>query len=231
MHEQTDCITIRLATPDDAEGIRAVYAPYIATPITFEEDEPSPGVFRARMEEIMGFYPCLVACAGNGADLVEHADDLVERASGTSSEKAAPDRERIVGFAYAHRQAERAAYDWNAELTIYLHESAVRHGVGTALYRALLELLKLQGIRCAYARVTLPNPASEHLHARFGFATMGIQRNAGFRCGAWRDVAWYTLPLGAFDADPARPMPFPAVLREHSEEVRRIVEQANERRS
>ena len=225
-----DRITIRLATPDDAEGIRTVYAPYVATPITFEEEEPLPEAFRARMEEVMGFYPCLVACEGNGTTFASRTDDPAEHAGGASDEEELG-RERIVGFAYAHRQAERAAYDWNAELTIYLHENAAHRGVGTTLYRALMELLKLQGVRCAYARVTLPNPASEHLHARFGFGTMGIQRNAGFRCGAWRDVAWYTLPLGPFDADPARPTPFPIVLREQPAKVRRIVEQANERRS
>lgn len=28
--------------------------------------------------------------------------------------------ERTVGYAYAHRQMEREAYQWNAELSVYL---------------------------------------------------------------------------------------------------------------
>ena len=197
----SDRLAIRLATPQDAEGIRLVYAPFAHTPVTFEEEEPAPDEFHRRMEGILAFYPGLVACRGGS----------------------------IVGFAYAHRQSDRAAYDWNAELSVYLAPDAARHGLGSALYEALLDLLSLQGVRCAYARVTLPNPASERLHARFGFDTMGIQRNAGFKCGAWRDVAWFTKQTGAFDADPAKPIPFPEALAQREAEVARVLSRANGR--
>ena len=33
--------TVRLATRDDAEGMRAVYAPYVETPVTFDAAVPS----------------------------------------------------------------------------------------------------------------------------------------------------------------------------------------------
>ena len=72
-------IAIRLASPGDAEGIRQVYAPFAHTPVTFEEVEPDPAEFRGRMEEILAFYPGLVACEEDG---------------------------RVVGFAYAHRQSK-----------------------------------------------------------------------------------------------------------------------------
>lgn len=204
-------IGIRLATPDDAEGIRRVYLPFIDTPVTFEEEEPAPDAFHRTMEEILAFYPGLVAY----------------RTDGAAGDPGEP--ERIIGYAYAHRQAERAAYDWNAELSIYLAPDARHTGIGSALYEALLALLPLQGIRCAYARVTLPNAGSERLHARFGFSTMGVQRNAGFKSSAWRDVAWYTLPVGAFDAKPERPVPFPLALRAHAREAEDILSRANDR--
>lgn len=212
---------IRLATPSDADGIRQIYAPYIGTPITFEETVPSSAEFRSRMEGIMQFHPCLVAC---------EADPPAPRSTTNDARRSAMDEssERIIGFAYAHRQAERAAYDWNAELSIYLKRGAVRQGIGTALYDALMKLLALQGIRCCYARVTLPNDASERLHARFGFETMGIQRNAGFKNGAWRDVAWYVKPIGPFDDGPQRPVPFPCALRESRSTAQKIIARANE---
>lgn len=214
MHNQP---VIRLAAPNDVEGIRQVYAPYVDTPITFEEEAPAPAGFHARMEDVMQFYPCLVAC--------EPAFRVADEAG---SVEAGPAADRVIGFAYAHRQAERAAYDWNVELSIYLRLGIERQGIGTVLYDALMKLLALQGVRCCYARVTLPNAASERLHARFGFDTMGIQRNAGFKNGAWRDVAWYVKPIGPFDQDPARPVAFPRVMREHASEVERILKQANE---
>lgn len=206
---------IRLASPNDVESIRRVYAPYVATPITFEEEEPAPTGFFARMEDVMAFYPCLVACSR------KRMDGEPDNGGGFA--------EDVVGFAYAHRQAERAAYDWNAELSIYLRQGETRRGVGSALYGALMELLALQGVRCAYARVTLPNAASERLHARFGFDAMGVQRNAGFKSGAWRDVAWFVKPLGTFDENPTRPEPFPVALERNAVEVDRIIRQANAR--
>lgn len=192
----THNIRIRLAALNDAPDILAVYAPYIDTPITFEEHVPTFEEFRKHIAILLDDYPYLVA----------------ERDG------------KIVGYAYAHAQAERAAYDWNAELSIYLTPESASHGLGSILYRALIDLLRAQGVKCAYARVTIPNAASERLHAAFGFELMGIQRNAGYTCEAWRDVAWYTLTLSALTANPAPRRAFPTV---DAATVHAIIEQAN----
>lgn len=192
----THNIRIRLATLNDAHDILAVYTPYVDTPITFEEYVPTYEEFRKRIAILLDDYPYLVA----------------ERDG------------KIVGYAYAHAQDERAAYDWNAELSIYLTPESASRGLGSLLYRALIDLLRAQGVKCAYARVTLPNAASERLHGAFGFELMGIQRNAGYTCEAWRDVAWYTLTLSAFTANPALRKAFPTV---DAAVVHAIVDQAN----
>lgn len=41
-----------------------------------------------------------------------------------------------MGYAYAHRIRERAAYDWDAELSIYLAQGTHGHGVGTTVLAA-----------------------------------------------------------------------------------------------
>ena len=187
---------IRLATCDDADHIRTVYEPYLHTPITFEEELPSPEAFCARMADIISFYPCLV---------IEHNG-------------------RIIGYAYAHRQAEREAYGWNAELSVYLANEAHGHGLGSLLYRTLIELVRMQGVKCAYALVTIPNAASERLHEAFGFTLMGTQRNAGYTCASWRDVAWYTLPLASFDEDPVPVAAFPTL---ENPAICSVIENAN----
>ena len=191
--------TARFATRDDFEAIRGVYAPYVDTPITFDVAVPSPAQFAARMDAVVPSYPCFVVeCDG-----------------------------RVAGFAYAHALAERAAYRWNAELSIYLAPEATGRGWGAPVYEALIELVRLQGMKCAYARVTLPNAASERLHEAFGFQLMGIQRNAGYTCGAWRDVAWLSLPLAAFDPAPEAPVPFPALLCRDAAAVDGVLDRAN----
>ena len=87
-------VRIRFADPArDASRILAVYAPYIErTAVTFETEVPDGAAFAARVAGIAEAFPYL---------LLEIDGEL-------------------AGYAYAHRQAERAAYQWNAELSIYL---------------------------------------------------------------------------------------------------------------
>ena len=61
----------------------------------------------------------------------------------------------IAGYAYAHLYKERAAYRWNVEVTIYLSPAFHRRGIGRALMKRLLEMLRRQGVRMAYSCITL----------------------------------------------------------------------------
>lgn len=190
---------VRLATRDDAEGMRAVYAPYAETPVTFDVAVPAPDEFAARMADVMPAYPCLV----------------LEQDG------------RIVGFAYAHAQAERAAYRWNAELSVYLEPSATGCGWGRTLYDALLSLVRKQGVLSAYGLVTVPNEASERLHEALGFERAWVQPHAGWKSGSWRDVAWFVKKLAPFDEPPREPIPFDECALMHGDFVRQILAEAN----
>lgn len=192
---------IRLASADDADGIRTVYAPFVDTPVTFEEEVPSCETYRERIVRICEKYPCLVAEEGG----------------------------RIVGFSYAHELRERIAFQWNAELSVYLAPAAQGQGAGSRLYAALIELLCLMGIKAVYGVVTSPNAASERLHSAFGFALMGVQPHAGFTCGAWHNVAWYVREIAPFEDAPAPPVPFPLFASAHPDQVSEVIAQANER--
>ena len=109
---------------------------------------------------------------------------------------------RILGYAYAHRLGERAAYQWSAELSIYLGRDSTGRGLGRRLYGALMELLRLQGVRTVYGCVTVPNEKSEGLHQALGFRRLGTYRSTGYKCGAWRDVAWFEKPIAPYDQNP-----------------------------
>ena len=193
-------LCIRLASTDDADGIRAVYAPFVDTPVTFEEEAPSCEAYHERIAEICKKYPCLVA----------------------------EEDGRVVGFAYAHELRERIAFQWNAELSVYLAPAAQGQGAGSCLYAALIELLRLTGIKAVYGVVTSPNAASERLHHAFGFALMGVQPHAGFTCGAWHDVAWYVREIAPFEDAPAPPAPFPTYASAHPDQVSEVIARANE---
>ena len=174
--------------------------PFVDTPVTFEEEVPSREAYRERIVRICEKYPCLVAEEGG----------------------------RIVGFAYAHELRERIAFQWNAELSVYLAPAAQGRGAGSRLYTALLELLRLTGIKAVYGVVTSPNPASERLHRSFGFALMGVQPHAGFTCSAWHDVAWYVREIAPFEDAPTPPALFPTYASAHPDQVSEVIVRANE---
>lgn len=156
--------TFRLAKEQDAAALLSVYAPYVEnTAVTFEYEVPSVEEFARRIREILSFYPWLV-CETEG---------------------------EILGYAYANRHKERAAYQWDCELSVYIKEAAVGKGLGTVLYRALIRILEHQNVYNLYACVTMPNEKSERLHAALGFSPAGIWHHSGYKHGAWHDVAWY----------------------------------------
>lgn len=165
---------IRKAEPEDAPALLEIYKEYIDTPITFEYELPSDEEFRERIRSISSFYPYLVYESGGV----------------------------IMGYAYAHRQKERAAYQWNAELSVYISKACTGRGIGRALYTALIEILKRQNIRTVYGCVTLPNAASEQLHKSMGFKEAGVHHHTGYKCGEWHDVAWFEKQIGEYGETP-----------------------------
>ena len=174
---------IRFASEQDAAGLLAVYEQYIDTSITFETELPTAEAFAARIRDIRQVYPYLALEVGG----------------------------RIAGYAYAHRIRERAAYDWCVELSVYLDRAYTGRGYGRKLYALLMELLALQNVKTAVGCVTVPNAASEALHASMGFARVGLSPCSGYKNGAWHDVAWFEKPLGDYDVPPAPLLPLSAV--------------------
>ena len=178
-----DC-ALRLARAEDAGQILGIYAPYVLdTAITFEYEVPSREAFARRVREVSAEYPYIV-CLSDG---------------------------RIVGYAYAHRHMERAAYGWNAELSVYIDRAHHGRGLGKRLYGALLELLTLQNVRNVYGGVTAPNPGSERLHESFGFVKLGTYYGTGYKRGAWHDVMWFEKRIGDTSGEPGAFVPIAAV--------------------
>ena len=172
-------MTLRFAGQGDVPALLAVYQHAIPTSITFEYELPSVEEFARRVDSISRIYPYL----------------------------AAEEEGAVTGYAYAHRIAERAAYAWGAELSIYLHPSAAGKGLGARMYRALMDLLRLQGVRTSYGLVASPNPASEGLHRSLGFHRMGVQRNAGYKNGRWVDLIWFEQSIAPYVHQPGPVLP------------------------
>lgn len=193
---------IRIATSADAAQINEIYRPYVEkTAITFEEVPPTAAEMAAKIAKVEQDFPFIV---------------YEEEDANASSSK-------ILGYAYATRYRERAAYRWSLEDSVYLREDARGRGLGRALLGALIELLRDTGYAKIYAVITPPNPASVALHERFGFTPLCRFSDTAFKLGAWQAIDWMELSLREPTVTPEEPVPFPVYARSRPERVAAIL--------
>nr|HEX4318642.1 GNAT family N-acetyltransferase [Kofleriaceae bacterium] len=161
-------MAIRFARADDFDAIAAITNHYIATTSVHFGYDPVPA---GELRDAWQGKPAYVW-------LVDAADDGAVRA-----------------YAKSGPWRDRAAYRWTVETGIYVADGARGRGLGGPLYGELLRELAARDFRSAVAGVTLPNEPSLRLHARLGFELVGTFRDAGFKLGAWHDVAWFQKPF------------------------------------
>lgn len=174
-------VTVRNAERKDAARLLEIYAYYVEnTAISFECTVPLLEEFQARLRAIQERYPCLVA----------EVDGAVQ------------------GYACAHPFVGREAYDWSAELTIYLDPAARKGGLGRRLYGELEDRLREMGVLNLYACIGLPEEPDEYLdansadfHAHMGFTTVGTFRRCGRKFGRWYHMIWMEKVIGEHLSD------------------------------
>ncbi len=161
---------MRPATERDAEACHAIYAPTVLeSAITFETELPGVEAMRQRIQARLQHYPWLIW----------------------------EEDGQVLAYAYAGRFRERAAYDWIAETSIYVHTDARRRGIARRLYAALLDTMALQGINQAVGVITLPGEVSVALHESMGFEAAGVWKKAGYKLERWWDVGVWQKELQA----------------------------------
>lgn len=183
--------SIRVATPDDAGALLAIYTPYVTnTAISFECEAPGLSEFQKRIENTLKRYPYLLA----------------ERDG------------EILGYAYTGPFVGRAAYAWAAETTIYLKEDKKKMGIGRALYEALEKVSRAQNILNLNACIGYPEAEDEYLtgnsvqfHGHMGYRMVGEFHKCGYKFGRWYNMVWMEKLLGEHGENPKEVIPFPAL--------------------
>ena len=180
-------IRIRFAdAAQDAAALLEIYRPYIEkTAITFETEVPDVKDYEERIAQIVAQFPYLVL----------------------------EDDGEIIGYAYAHRQAERAAFDWNAELSIYLKEGFSGRGIGRPLYELLETLLEMQGYVNFFGVITGDNAVSIAMHEKMGYKRIAVHERTGWKFGAWHDTVW--MHKRVHEGEPKRIVPIRALDEKH----------------
>lgn len=185
-------LTIRMATPEDAEALLGIYGPYVKnTAISYEYEVPTPEEFAARIRKTLNAYPYLVA----------------------------ESRGEIAGYAYAGRLHERKAYDWAVETSIYVRQDLRGVHVGKRLYGALEALLKRQNVLSVNACIAYPETEDEYLtrnsvqfHQHLGYRMCGHFHRCAYKFNRWYDMVWMEKTLGEFPDTPAPFIPLPDLL-------------------
>jgi phosphinothricin acetyltransferase len=163
---RTGAPAIRSAITADAALIAEIYNWYIAnTVITFEVDPVSAGEMARRI-----------------AAVIEAHEWLVLESDG-----------ELLGYAYAGRFRERAAYATATESTIYLRHGLEGKGLGGPLYAELVRRTFARGYRHLVGAIALPNEASVRLHERLGFVKAGHLVRIGRKFDRWIDVGNWQL--------------------------------------
>ena len=103
----------------------------------------------------------------------------------------ATEAEQVVGFGSLSPYRERPAYRGTAEVSVYVHHSHKRKGIGHALLKELLEKAQQHGFHTLIARVSGPNDASHALFMASGFEKVGVEKEVGRKFNQWLDIAIY----------------------------------------
>lgn len=206
-------MVIRPVLLSDAQAIANIYNYYILeTCITFEEVPVTTAEMSQRIEGIARLgYPWLVA---EEREIYRQSDQQSDQQSdrqnkrdeeknsicepeegieGEGAERSSP--VRILGYAYAGKFRDRAAFRHTVETAVYLDRHTCGRGVGRQLYRVLIDQLIAEQTHRVIAGISLPNQPSVKLHESFGFKQVAAFNQIGFKFQQWIDVGFWELKL------------------------------------
>ncbi|HUQ62848.1 MAG TPA: GNAT family N-acetyltransferase [Acidimicrobiales bacterium] len=152
---------IRLATPEDAEVIRAIYNLEVTeSTVTLDLVPRSSAEQLEWLAAHAGVHPAIVAIDGGA----------------------------VIGFGSLNPYRSRPAYSTTVEDSVYVGRDWRGQGVGRALLHELVTLATSHGFHTIIARAIGGHEASIGLHRACGFNLVGVEREVGRKLGSWLDI-------------------------------------------
>ena len=177
-------VDLRAATPDDAEAVAAIYAPYVVTnAVSFETKAPNAKDVRARITTAGDVHPWIVA---------------------TESKV-------VLGYAYAKPFRPGPTHRFGVEIAVYAAGDLEGKGIRRVLLATLLATLTEQNFTQAICTLMTPNDKLIQLYEAHGFRRAGAYREVCFKNGHWSDIGLWQRELAEGGTPPDELKPFSAV--------------------
>jgi L-amino acid N-acyltransferase len=103
--------------------------------------------------------------------------------------------DQVVGFGMYSEFRFREAYKFTVEHSVYVNENFHGQGIGKLLLQELITLARKQKLHTMIAVIDSENQASVEFHEKFGFKTVGIIKESGYKFDRWLDSVFMQLIL------------------------------------
>ena len=159
-------MTLRSATPADAEAIKSIMDPVIETSTSsFSSLSRSTAEWATFIEDRIAANRAFYVVEGEGHSVLGYA----------SYEQFSPGNN---------------GYRYTMEHSVYLTEGAQGKGLGRMLMIALIEHARSSGHHSMVAKIDASNNGSIAFHESLGFEVRGRLQEAGFKFDRWLDVVF-----------------------------------------
>ena len=101
----------------------------------------------------------------------------------------------LVGFGMYSEFRFREAYKFTVEHSVYVNEAFHGQGIGKLLLQELIALARKQNLHTMIAVIDSENQSSVEFHEKFGFETVGIIKESGFKFDRWLHSVFMQLIL------------------------------------
>ncbi|MGL2963401.1 N-acetyltransferase family protein [Flavobacterium sp. RSB2_4_14] len=93
--------------------------------------------------------------------------------------------DKVIGFGYYSEFRFREAYRFTVEHSVYVANDYHGKGIGKLLLTELIALAKQQKLHTMVAVIDSENQSSVAFHEQFGFTTVGIIKESGYKFDRW----------------------------------------------
>lgn len=107
----------------------------------------------------------------------------------------AVNNDKVIGFGMYSEFRFREAYKFTVEHSVYVANEYHGKGIGKLLLGELIELAKKQNLHTMIAVIDAENQSSVDFHEKFGFKTVGIIKESGFKFNRWLHSVFMQLIL------------------------------------